>query len=93
MREIILTCNDRYADLGCKTVDANLEWLANESGYAIVRLYTDIGICCMLHLSPSVHGSIFEFCRGGRSFILSVDNVGVEHGEIVQLTFLAEGWW
>lgn len=93
MNKVILTRRNRSAFLGCETVDASIDWLANEEGQTMVNVHTDIGITCMLNISPNIQGSIFEFNRDGRSFTLSIDRIKIEQGEIVKMIFLAEGWW
>jgi len=65
--------------------------VASEGRQVLLHLYTDFGINCMLNISPSIQGSIFEFDNQGRSFSLSVDRGYVEQGEVVKMIFLAEG--
>jgi hypothetical protein len=90
MQKIILKRNHRAASLSCETMNADINWVANEERYAMVRVRTDIGISCILHISPNVQGSIFDFSHAGLAFSLSIDRITVVENEIVGLVFWLE---
>lgn len=90
MREITLTRRCRYAGFGFEFIDAYLDWLSDGVDYAIVRLYTDIGLQCMLNISQGLRGTLFECNHGTHRFVLSIEEVVLEDDEIVKMVFLVE---
>ncbi len=67
-----------------------IKWHAREEGSAIVSLASNIGLSCFLHVSPELHGSIFDFRFEDQMITLVVDYVIAEKGQITRMNFLLE---
>lgn len=67
-----------------------LKWLAVEEDAAIVSLSTSAGINCVLHVSPELRGSLFDFHYKDYRFILIADYVLTRDAKIYKMNFLVE---
>ena len=93
MQKITLTRKARSANIGHILIDASIDWRFTEANHAIVRVHTPFCMNCMLHISPYIQGTIFEFFHQGISFSLSVDKIILHDGEIVTMRFFSESNW
>lgn len=87
MRKCCLSRPQQRIFIGNEFIDANLKWLITTEDHAVIRLTSSMGISCVLHISPHIRGSIFEFRQGELSLSLTVENITVHDGEIVELVF------
>lgn len=90
MQRIHLTYEKQVTIIPGFDMKATIKWITNVDDHAIVQVRSDIGFNCMLHISPGIHGSIFEIRYKHKRLTLAIDEVIMKNNEVDELVFLLE---
>lgn len=87
MDKISLTRKHNKADIKKPKLDGYIKWLTTHNDNAVVRVTTNIGINCILHINPQLRGSIFEFENKDVHLTVSLESLICEYEVIKGMMF------